>query len=1005
MKAIIIAFLLFISISGIAQFADKASSLVFYKLSEQDGLSDDQANCFFQDSRGFVWIGTMDGLNLYDGSVFKIFKTRNRSSTELADNNISAVAEDKLHRIWIATIGGLSMYDPQADSLHTWRVEQSHHDNNYMKDVKVDAAGRIWVASYNGLHLFDPVTQKFTTYRIGLANGQTTPGTNRFNNIFFDSKGRFWLCTFNGLWQFFPDEGRFSRIEATDKMEPASNFVSSIFEDHVGRIWLGFWDTGLRLFDPVSKTISNPFDQANAPKNVISITEIKDISGEYHLLCSNQLAELDPDSKKFWNINFSEQEKENFGVMVLYTSKDHLLWMATNQGIRIMDPSRQVFRHFQLSNTQISNQGVSMLQKGTGIYVGGHREYFLRLYDSAFNLKKIILPNFEIIDNGQKHFPALLNMVREDVHHIWLCTEDGLLYYDEQTGTYKLMQIPAADSLPRTRNFFNNMFIDSKGNHWIFPWRTGIWQVDMSAGKLKKIFGGFTKENNVPKNLLIAAAAEDNSGNIWFADLDEGLLRYDHLTQKFSKPLEKQFGGRYSLSNLHIEGGAIWGVIKGIVFRYNGSDEKLETWKIPNEFDKDVYGFCSDHSGHLWITTRSGLLYFGEETHSFKRFGENDGLKENVMSGTLIATREGQLVYAGGNYITRFNPNQLLHTSTPPAVMITGISSMNNPLQIKNSGGIKSIDLNYKYNNFTFKWAVQNYSNPLQNQYYCKLDGVDKEWKYVGHIGEAQYASLQPGHYTFRVKGATSDGIMNEKGDFVIVIIESPFWKTWWFIMCVAFGAIAIIYSIYKYRLNEALKLEKLRSRISTDLHDDIGSTLSSISILSDMAMRERNGNSVSMMKEIKDNSVDLMEKMDDIVWSINPKNDSLENLLIRIRRFAAKLFEAKGIDYDIDIQENMDRIRLSMESRQHIYLIMKEAINNLVKYSGCDKASIKVSVVHSSLNVEITDNGAGFELSESKSGNGIMSMQSRAEKMNANLKISSIHEKGTAIHLQVKIK
>jgi signal transduction histidine kinase len=213
---------------------------------------------------------------------------------------------------------------------------------------------------------------------------------------------------------------------------------------------------------------------------------------------------------------------------------------------------------------------------------------------------------------------------------------------------------------------------------------------------------------------------------------------------------------------------------------------------------------------------------------------------------------------------------------------------------------------------------------------------------------------------------------------------------------------------IEQLKANELLqtKMQNIRNKIAQDLHDDIGSTLSSISILSNLALKEKNVNqTIATMHEIKDSSVTLMEKMDDIVWSINPRNDSLENLLLRIKRFATTLFEAKNIDYAITIQENINEVKLSMEYRQHIYLILKEAINNLVKYADATQAVIQVSYRDSVLELKLQDNGKGFDLSRPFTGNGLLSMKNRADLMQAELIMKSSPEEGSSVLLRLKIK
>ncbi len=217
---------------------------------------------------------------------------------------------------------------------------------------------------------------------------------------------------------------------------------------------------------------------------------------------------------------------------------------------------------------------------------------------------------------------------------------------------------------------------------------------------------------------------------------------------------------------------------------------------------------------------------------------------------------------------------------------------------------------------------------------------------------------------------------------------------------------IGLTYAWYRYKLNEELKTEKLRNKISSDLHDEIGSTLSSISIMSDLVLQKtREGKTTEVANEIRENAILLMERMDDIVWSINPKNDSMENLLLRVKRFAAQLFEARNIDYEIHINQNVEQIKLPMEFRQNVYLILKEAINNLVRHSHCTRASIEVSQQQSILKLCVTDNGLGFDVNTMPIGNGIISMKNRAAGMKMDLQINSGKGHGTSIQLMVKIK
>jgi len=694
-----------------------------------------------------------------------------------------------------------------------------------------------------------------------------------------------------------------------------------------------------------------------------------------------------------------DETESNFIQSKLYVSQDGLLWISDLQGVKIMDPGRQFFIHHYLTPNKITPQSIALLQKGKQLYVGGNGTEFLTLYDSAFKVIKKTGSGVESI--------ATLNIVREDATHIWLCTESGLVLLNEVTGEQKDFHLTQKESNTPARNFFTNMFIDSRGKHWVFPWRSGIWQVDIN-GKFKKIMAGFPTREEEIKKLVVSSALEDEVGNVWFADLDEGLILFNRSDSTFTKPTAQLLGAGYRLLNIEYEKPYLWFVISGEVIRIHTTTRAIEQWHVPEELNKTVSGFCSDLQGRLWITTSSGLLSFNKKTHEFNRFTSNDGLINNdMMDGVITCLGTGKILYADENYITEFDPTVMLKSAMTPTIIITELFSQNKEIQVqRGDDGKKYIYLDYSYNNFTFHWALLNYSNPLQNHYYCKLDEVDKEWRYVGNTGQAQYASLAPGHYVFRARGATSDGVANKSDDLLFITIRPPFWKTWWFVLLSSFVISVTVYIGYRYRLNQVLMQERLRSKISTDLHDDIGSTLSSISILGDLALhRMSHQNTSGMIREIRDNAQMLMEKMDDIVWGINPDNDSLEKLLLRVKRFAAQLFEAKNIEYSIDVQNNIQQLTLTMEYRQHIFLILKESINNIIKHADCTVASIAVNYEQNHLKVIITDNGKVFDPNFSYEGNGLSSMKKRAESMKAILKIESDLKHGNCVSLQVKIK
>jgi signal transduction histidine kinase len=285
------------------------------------------------------------------------------------------------------------------------------------------------------------------------------------------------------------------------------------------------------------------------------------------------------------------------------------------------------------------------------------------------------------------------------------------------------------------------------------------------------------------------------------------------------------------------------------------------------------------------------------------------------------------------------------------------------------------------------------------------MEGYDKDWIMAGRGREARYTNLPPGKYRF-VFQVSNRGIWLDQESSMRLIIRPFFWKTWWFIILVVFVAGVILYNIYRYRVMELLRLERLRTRIATDLHDDVGSTLSSISILSDILARQvENPQSARIVGTIGTNAHKMLEKIDDIIWVVNPTNDKFQNLGLRIREFAIPLFESGNIRHEIRFDKHMKTLQLPMEVRRNIYLIAKEAINNLIKYAECSKVTISFRQEPPGLIMELCDDGIGFDPDAITSRNGIKNMKLRAGQMNSEIEIRSVPGNGTQIKLTVKLK
>jgi signal transduction histidine kinase len=376
------------------------------------------------------------------------------------------------------------------------------------------------------------------------------------------------------------------------------------------------------------------------------------------------------------------------------------------------------------------------------------------------------------------------------------------------------------------------------------------------------------------------------------------------------------------------------------------------------------------------------------------------------MPACLI-TQNGKLFFAAENVLLGFNPLTLNEHALPPHVTITDFQLFNRRLPVDSLLSLKAVWFPYDQNSFTLSFAALSFLQKDKLVYYYKLDGADKDWIRAGQNLTVNYNLLPPGSYTFMVRCENAAGISSKNITRMAIFIKVPFWLSWWFILlCCALFA-GTVYLIYRQQIRNFMMVERVRQKVARDLHDDMGSVLSTINILSMMAKNKLGEDMVKtseFLGKISDNSSRMMEAMDDIVWSINPANDSMDKIVARMRGFATEVLEAKEIDLNFNVDGKIDDIHLDMEQRRDFFLIYKEAVNNIAKYARCKKVDIVLELSQKKLLLQIKDDGIGFHVEEADSGNGLSNMQKRAENLGGTFSIRSQPSIGTTVRLEIEI-
>lgn len=973
------------------------------------------ANTIIQDDKGYLWIAS-DGLIKFDGVAIRHFIADPKQLDAIANNSIRSISEAPDGTLWISSYG-ISHYFPATDQFKNYtRKAASNADANIDNTVYADKSGNVWCGNRQGIARFDEKRKTFYQYDLTQYQHAAEPGGSFVTCIIQDGSdaGWLWLGTYNGLVHFRKKDGYavyyyFSKHYC---------IIDKLLMDSHSRLWVATWGNGLGLFIPSSEQfLFREFtkDLHSGTTNIVQdiCEQPVDNSRSRFYLCTEKgliVFEMNKDAKAFQSISFNNCYTHSAalpesiggrpqGIMI---DRQGIIWVGTDKDLSYILPANQVFADYPMRLGMVYGINEGSNEAGQPIYwISAWYNNGLTYVDTAFRH----ITHVHYFDKLQHSADSRqINSVIETDSLLWVATMDGLFRYDKAKRRASVFL--KNSGLPDNR--ICALCYDHRNKLlWVGTYGKGLFLFDPATQKVASL------PVPLPAALLsgrIYTIDEDSKGNIWLGD-DDVLYRFNehNFNYKAYKHIAGDLNSKAGGSVTSIAEDAqhrVWIATQQGLNLYDRAGDDFTLFTTSDGLsNNNVNSLAVDGDDNLWIATARGLDCMNMKDFSVKSYYNENGLTDDANLNCLLANSFGSIMIGGNDLLNIFRPDKLIKNMLPPRVRINTLKINNTRQLFIINGNDKHIRLRYNQNYFTVDFAALSFINAADNQYAYQLQGVDKNFVYAGNVRSATYANIEPGSYVFKVKAANNDGVWNNDGASIMLVIDPPFWKTWWFIALCILVLLLAAYALYNYRVNQLLQLERLRTKISTDLHDEIGSTLSAIAILSSMAVRQKDApRTEAMLEEIKESAADLMQKMDDIVWSINPKNDSLENLLLRTRAFAIRLFDARNIDYDIDIPEDIATVKLSMEKRQHLYLMIKESINNIVKHADCTFVKFTVRNNNNNFFLLIKDNGKGFDTAQLAYGNGLLSLQNRAKLIHARLTVSSGPGEGTTISVRLKI-
>lgn len=997
--------------------AHTQNSAAFSHISLREGLSQSVVLDVLQDSAGFLWAATQDGLNRFDGNRFIVYRHSPNNNQTIADNWVNAclmrghtmfiaaengglgkldvisgiyspvafdcaapvraICFDKNDALWAGTWGKgvyLIRDDSQKPLLYANEPTNPHSiSNNRVRTIHADQSGNIWLGTDRGLNLFDHAKKSFTCF-LPNPSAPLNDEENVVTDIKDASNNALWICTAKGVWLFAVAQKKFLPVIPTIMQNRISEYATCCLVDSKGDFWFGTMQSGLFHL----KALLRGNDK---------------VSCDVEQFVTNQ---LNPGSL---NCNY---------VRHLYEDRSRNLWVGTwGGGLNRLNLKAAKFIH------------VGPTATGGRIVHGAFVRAFHK--DASGNL----LIGF----NG-----------------------DGLDFYDRIKGTTQQYKFTSPDHMQQNLNYVYVFHDDQRGNVWVGTFGGLIcWPKDNpSSGKLLQSYQMLNKTFSASYIRAILNADENNlllgtgTGLAIFNTVTrQGYFLGDHAEGKSLPQLsitticqigpkdywvgspkglwhyriEKNKSGTYFISKAesfiydqanpaslssnkvncvyHDSRGVLWiGTNLGLN-KLNADGKSFTRYLRGDGLPNDIInGILEDEQGALWMSTNKGIarmqLIAGKPL--FRTYDETDGLQSDEFNqGAYYKASDGELFFGGINGYNSFYPSLVSDNQFLPPVAITGVRIGSHPADGTLLQNGREVEMKYSDGSITFQFSALDFTNPEKNNFRYQMEGFDGHVIDAGTGNSANYTNLDPGNYTFHVFGSNDDRVWNPVGAAIRVTITPPFHMTFWFRGLIVLLIAGMIYGLSRVRFNRLLAIERLRMKIAGDLHDEIGSLFTTITLYAGRLRREHDMDAMkSRAEKIEALSRDLISSMSDIVWSIDARNDTIGDMLDRMRDLLNMLFHETDVTWTLNT-EGLDTTRkMQVEIRQNIYRIFKEAVTNILKHARATEVQIVLTNSQKHFRMTISDNGLGFRNEAGMKGNGLRNMKTRAEKINGTLDIAT---------------
>lgn len=947
-----------------------SQTVPFVNYSIQNGLPESTVYSINIDSKGFLWTGTQSGVSSFDGKQFHTYD----SQVGLPDNHVTAIEGRSDGTVWFGHRSGMLSFFRNG-AIIKFKHRGFSNSTNVNKLLWVN--NQLFIATAgNGVYALVINSKKTSIFHFTTNNGLAN---NFVNKICADAGGNVWAATNGGLSLI--DAGK-KKVINTNLPPELKGRITAVCPAKKGIIC----STPAGLIGLEDGRLTYPAGKASiAGKNANALKY--DARGTIWAATNNGLLRLRNGQEKNFN------PKNGLLSNIIYDvieDREHGIWLGQYDGLSCLKDSP--FELYDSKDGLIHNETYATAKDAFGKYWVGTAHGISVFTPAGDTLKH----DRDITTKDGLPDEFIYDIFRDGHQNMWVaCVNKGAACYLSKKR--KLIAYGTKTGLAGKE--VTSINEDKRGRIWLATLDSGVAVYDYTTNAIKS----YTLKSGFPAK-GVWAIYRDHHGELWMGTTNKGLVKMDAENDSFSIAPGQEHLANHDFGSVSGDShGNIWvATIGDGVYKY--SNGKVKQYGSRNGIrSNNPYSIFCDDGDNIWIGTNVGLDHFNPVTETTTSYSKNDGFMGIETNQNATDQFDHDNIWVGTvSGLVRFRTGGKYSSIPPPKVYITRRQLF------FNKDTLVSNKLSYNQNYITFEYLGLSLSNADKVRYQYRLKGVNSGWSPPLADSRVSFASLAPGKYTFIVRAGFLGGAWSGPVSYAFEIIP-PFYRTWWFIILTTIAVCLAAAWLYRYRVNQLLQLEKVRNKIASDLHDDIGSALSSISIFSEVADQQLQRRAApeqtrEIIGRISHHSRAMLDAMDDIVWAVNPRNDHFNDLEVRMREFAIPLLEARDINFEMQTGPHLQSTRLSMEGRKNIYLIFKECINNILKHAFAKHITVAIERSSHQIILTITDDGKGFDINAQNNRNGLRNLKKRASEIDGNVEIRSKPGDGTTITLFINI-